>query len=146
MAAAALNISEIYEKAWKLTKEHFSFLILYQLMLYLVAALFFAGFFGAYKIFLIHLAFLLLAIVAKIGFFRSSLMIADGVAPGYEQFYSNWKLFGSWFVGWVLFEVAFLVGLDLLLVPGLFILARFGLFPFFIVDKGLGSIDAFRKA
>lgn len=146
MAAAALNVSDIFEKAWKLTKEHFTFLILYQLLLYAIAGMFMAGLFGAYKIILIYIALALLAAIAKIGLFRSCLLIADGITPGYEQFYSNWRVLGWWVLAWILFEAVFLAGWSFFVIPGLFVLCRFGLFPFFIVDKGAGPIEAFKQA
>lgn len=145
MEMVKFKVSELYEEGWRLTKEHLWFLLGFQFILYLLSSLILGGYLGFIKSFLVYIALFLMIVIAKIGFFRSSLLIADGIKPTYEQLYINWKLFASWIVACVIFEMMFAIGLALFIIPGIYVLARFSLFPYFIVDKGLGSVDAMRE-
>lgn len=146
MELVKLKVMDLLAEGWRLTKQHLGFLLTYQVVLYLFSTLIVGSALGYFRSLLVHVALFLFVVIAKIGFFRSILLIVDGAAAGYEQLYCNWKLFGSWFVASVLFFMMMMVGLSLFVIPGLWVLARFGLYPYFIVDHGLGSIDALKNA
>lgn len=102
----------------------------------------------------------------------------NGIKPKFDQLYCNWKLVGSFFLGWLLICIAFAILSALIVFPAAWILyqydlskdvsgnlqnmilfsigaiagcipviwalVRFGLFPYFIVDKNNSSIAALK--
>ncbi len=48
--------------------------------------------------------------------------------------------------GYLIYSLAVLVGFIFLIVPGIFLAVRFNFFDFFIVDKGMGSIEALKAS
>lgn len=145
MTTRPFTLSEAFSEGWRLTKEHLGFLIAYQIIMFFLIALF-SGTEHFYNFWPIHTLGGIVAILVKMGLYKSSLLILDGIKPGYDQLYSNWRHFLSWLVAGFLFGLMFLLGLVLFIVPGFYVLARFGLFPYFILDKDLGPIDALKQA
>lgn len=137
-------IGEAFKEGWKLTKEHLGFLIGYQIILYFLAILF-SGAHRGFAWSAWHILGWIVVILAKMGLYNSILLISVGIKPTFSQLYANWHLFFSWVVASFLFAVLFIIGLILLIVPGFYVWARYGLFPFFILDKGIGPIEALKE-
>lgn len=131
-------------EGWRLTKEHLGFLIGFQLiMLSIVILLSSAAHY--YSLIVLNLLSQAIGALLNMGFYKSALSILDGIKPTFDQLYKNWPHFISWMVAGFLFGLMFLLGFLLLIVPGLYVLSRFGLYPFFILDKGLGPIEALKQ-
>lgn len=132
------SISAELREGWELTKVNMGFLVVYQVILYAISL-----FTGAYQ-----WSWLLIPIVVlgKMGLYKSVLLMTTGEKPGFDQFYKNWPQILSWIGANILFAIMLFVGLFLLIVPGLYVLARFGLFPFFILDKNLGPLESLKEA
>ena len=133
-------------EGWRLTKENLGFLIGYQLILYFVTLLFSGGKHFGFMHDLWHLLGTVLIFLLNMGFYKSSLLIATGIKPEFNQLYDNWRQLISWAVASFLFAIMFFIGFMLLIVPGCYIWAKYGLFPFFIVDKKAGPIEALKAA
>lgn len=140
-----INIENALSKGWQLTKTHFSFFLGY-LVILLFLSLIFSGLHGGLKSAIVHLAGWLILLLAKLGLYRSALLITDGIKPNFEQLYSNWRHLFSWVISSFFFGLMVFIGLVLLIVPGCFLLAKYGLFPFFLLDKRLGPIEALQAA
>lgn len=139
------SISAVLKEGWELTKVNIGFLVVYQIILYAVAFLL-GGNEGGWKMATLHLLGFVIVVLGKMGLYQSVLMMTTGNKPGFDQFYKNWPQFLSWIVANFLFAVMFGVGLILLIVPGCYVLARYGLFPFFILDKNLGPLESLKEA
>jgi uncharacterized membrane protein len=83
--------------------------------------------------------------VAGLGLYRMALMITAGetatVGKAFE--YDRW---GEWIVFSVVFGLMVGIGLVLCIIPGLFVLAFFGLAPFYFIDGRLSLGDALRAS
>lgn len=138
------TVGEAIKKGWELTKEYLGFLLGYQVILYFLFILF-GGSHSGLGWATWSLFGWILVILVKMGLYNSALLITRDIKPGFDQLYSNWRLFISWVVASILFGIMFVVGLILLIVPGCYVLARYGLFPFFILDRNLGPLEALKQ-
>jgi uncharacterized membrane protein len=139
-----ITFSEVFKEAWRLTKENLGFLMGYQAILFFLSVLLGMRQQGSSGTVLILVVLWVLVLLAKLGFYHSAIMINRGIKPGFDQLYRNWKQLGTWIVSALLFGIMLGIGFALLILPGLWVLARFGLFTFFIVDKNTGPIDALK--
>lgn len=140
------SIIAALREGWELTKVNIGFLITYQIILIFLALLFTPfNEIGVLSAFVAVIGWLIITL-GKMGFFQSSLMLTKGLKPSLHQFYSNWPLFLPWIVSAFLFIIMFSVGLALFIIPGLWVWSIFGFFPFFILDKGMGPVEALKKS
>ncbi len=143
-------VKDLIKEGWRLTKANLGFLIAYQFILFVLnLALGFAGREDSLQYGLqwtvLHFLGWVVVPLANMGLYNSSLLITAAIKPGFDQLYRNWRLFVSWIVASILFGIMFIIGLLLLVVPGFYVLARFGLFHFFVLDKNLGPIEALKQ-
>lgn len=138
------NIGESFKAGWNFFKDHAMFFILYQIILFALVGLFSMGqgwFWTTW-----HIVGWILLVLVKMGLYSSSLLVVNGREPGFDQLYANWRLFLSWVIASFLFAFMVGIGFVLFIIPGLYLLTRYGFFPFFIIDKDLGPIDALKSA
>jgi len=145
-AQPLFTIGGAIKEGWRLTKEHFWFLIGYQIILYVIILLFSGPHPSYLRGILFWLAEWVLVVLVKMGLYNSSLLIAEGLKPDFDQLYQNWRMFLSWIVAGFLFGIMFTIGLFLLIVPGCYVWAKYGFFPFFILDKQIGPIEALKQS
>lgn len=139
------SISAVLKEGWELTKVNIGFLVVYQIILYAVTLLL-GGTEGGWKMAPLHLLGFVIGTLGNMGLYQSSLMMTTGNKPGFDQFYKNWPQFLNWIVANFLFGVMFVIGFILLIVPGFYVLGRYSLFPFFILDKNLGPLESLKGA
>lgn len=145
MEKKSFTISGAIQEGWELTKVNIGFLIVYQIILFILMWLF-GDVKENWKLAPIHLVGWIIISLGKMGFFNSALLLTKGLKPSFDQFYMNWRLLLSWIVAGFLFGVMLVMGLILLIVPGLMVWATFGFYPFFILDKGSGPIEALKQS
>lgn len=139
------SIKAVLSEGWELTTVNVGFLIVYQIILYAIAFLF-GGSEVGWRSAPLHIIGFIIVTLGKMGLYNSILILTTGGKPSFDQFYRNWPQFISWVIASILFALMFVIGLILFIVPGCYVLARYGLFPFFILDKKLGPIDALKQA
>lgn len=139
------SIGDSLKKGWESTKTHLGFLIGYEIILFFLVFIFSLGNDRILGILWRTLGFVVMVLV-KIGLYNSALLIARNIKPNFDQLYINWRLAVSWIIANFLFGLMFVIGFLLLIVPGLYVLARFGLFPFALVDGHLGPIEALQES
>jgi hypothetical protein len=81
-----------------------------------------------------------------LGLFSISLATVDGGRPGFRDLLANGSRFWRFLGANIVFVVAVLVGLLLLVVPGLYLWARDGFYPYAIIDKNAGPIESLRTS
>lgn len=145
MPIASISIKDVFRKGWELTKENLWFFIGYQIILYALMGVF-SSYNEGFAASLWQLLGWVMMIIVKMGLYNSSLLIAKGVKPTFDQLYKNWDLFIPWVVASFLMAIMFFIGLLLFIVPAGYVIARYGLFPFFILDKKLGPVEALKAA
>ena len=146
MNKSPFTIDGAFQEGWRLTKKHLWFFIFYQIILYIATLLSTHPEGGNFKLTPWFFIGWIIVVLGKIGLYNSTLWITAGLRPGFDQFYRNWRKFIPWVVANFLFGVMFVIGLILLIFPGCYILSKYGFFPFFILDKNSGPIDAFKES
>lgn len=145
MSKESFTIAGAIREGWELTKVNIGFLVVYQIILFFLIWLFNDSS-ENWHFALTQIIGWIIIILGKMGFYNSALLLTKGLKPRFDQFYVNWRLLLSWIVASFLFAIMLIVGLILLIVPGLYVLATFGFYPFFILDKGLGPIESLKQA
>jgi uncharacterized membrane protein len=101
--------------------------------------------FAARSTFVLYVLIQILSFVAStvglLGITRAALMLTAGeqIDFGKAFQYDRW---GEWFVFSIVYGLMVGIGLALCLIPGLFVLAFFGMAPFFFVDGRMSLGDA----
>jgi uncharacterized membrane protein len=102
---------------------------------------------SVYAIVTIGLALLFgfLAFLAQIGVQRAAIRNTQGVPPTFEAMLTTQYL--GKYIGFILlYALLFFLGLILCVLPGLVVLFLFQLGPYYILDKGVGVMQAFRSS
>lgn len=142
------SISGALREGWELTKVNIGFLIAYQLILFFLMFLFSdrQEHHGGVSHTMVYLIGWVLIALGKMGFCNCALLLTKGFRPSFDQFYKNWRLILYWIAAAFLYGIMLTFGLALLIIPGLFVLSAFSLYPFFILDKGYGPIEALKES
>ena len=155
MAGDKLPLGEVLSFGWGAFKQRAGFWIGVAAVLfgvsigYQILGGIFAGVFSGSGLLLgvISLALLAAYVYAQtrltIGITSMALATADGGAPGFESLLAKPHLLLPYFLAYLLFSIATSIGFLLLVIPGVYLLIRFGLFGFAIVDKETGVVDSF---
>jgi len=90
---------------------------------------------------LIQVLSFVVSMIALLGVTRAALLITAGETVDFGKAfqYDRW---GEWFVFAIVYGLLVGVGLALCIIPGLFVLAFFGMAPFFFVDGRMSLGDA----
>jgi uncharacterized membrane protein len=84
--------------------------------------------------------------ILGMGLITVSLKVVDMTKPDLGDLFSRANLFFKYLGGSILFGLITLGGLILLIVPGIVWALKFQFFSYFIIDKGLGPIEALKKS
>src|SRR5260221_7826902 len=81
-----------------------------------------------------------------LGFKKIALNIHDRHEGSVKDLFSSFSLTPKALVGWVLYALMVWIGWIFFVLPGFIALIRFAFFPYFIVDKHAGPIDALKMS
>ncbi|HLC07028.1 MAG TPA: hypothetical protein VJJ26_02455 [Candidatus Babeliales bacterium] len=81
-----------------------------------------------------------------LGFKKIALALHDRNDSSYKELVSCFGLAPKAFIGWALYCVMVWVGWLIFVLPGFIALLRFAFFPYFIIDKNMGPIDALKRS
>ena len=95
---------------------------------------------------IIRLVSWIFSVVVGIGTTKIALAFARGQKPDFNELFTNYPLFFKYLFGSILYAVIVTVGLLLLVVPGVIWAIKFHFFSYFIVDKGVGPIEALKRS
>jgi uncharacterized membrane protein len=90
---------------------------------------------------LLNIVGLVVSAIVSLGIYKTALMITAGQVPtvGEAFTYDRWA---EWIVFAIVYGLMVSVGLALCVIPGLVVLAFFGMAPFFFIDRGMSLGDA----
>lgn len=141
------TIREALSYAWKRLSEHFWFLVLSTLAFVAISALLDKTGHAGPAIAVARLIGLVVSYFASFTFIRIGLMIHKGKKPSWRDILDfeadslGWYILGSLF-----FALCYILGLALLIVPGIIVLVRGGFFAFFLIEKGSSPIAALKES
>lgn len=93
----------------------------------------------------ITLVFTVLAVFATIGVQRAAIRSTQGISPSFAQMLTTQNL-GKYVLFVLLYTVLFIVGLVLCFLPGIAVVFLLQLAPYYILDRGMGPIEAIKAS
>jgi len=94
---------------------------------------------------LLFVFFSILAFLARIGVERAALQSTQGVRPSFSQMFTAQHL-GRYIVFTLLYAVLVALGIVLCIVPGIIMIFLLQLGQYYVLDKGLGPIQAIKAS
>ena len=144
-------ISEALQFGWDTTKSNIGFFIgllivagLIQYVPAIVAAIIEAD--APDLSLIIRIASYVLSAIIGMGLIKICLRFCDGEKGEFSDLFSCYPLFFKYLIGSILYGLIVVVGLILLIIPGIIWAIKFQFFDYLIVDKGLGPVDALEKS
>jgi uncharacterized membrane protein len=95
---------------------------------------------------ILSIVYFVLGILFLLGLIKISLKFCDKEKGKLSDLFSQYHLFFKFLFASILYCLIVAVGMILLIVPGLIWGIKFSFYPYFIVDKGLGPIEALRRS
>jgi uncharacterized membrane protein len=151
MSKGRLNMGEAIRFGWDTMKSNIGFFVGLLIVAFLIENLpsiiseFVKGTFPAIAV-LLSLAGVVLGMVVQVGLIKVSIQFCDGIKGKLDDLLSSFNLALKFFAGSVIYVLIVVGGIILLIVPGIIWGIKFSLFPYFIVDKGLGPIEAIKAS
>jgi uncharacterized membrane protein len=96
--------------------------------------------------FLVQICYSLVNMILTMGIIGIGLKIYAGEKFEVIEMFETHKVFLEYILGTVLYFLAVLAGLILLIVPGIILIIRMGLYSYLIVDKKMGAVDALKES
>jgi uncharacterized membrane protein len=91
---------------------------------------------------------LVVGAIVSLGIYKTALMITAGAVPTISEAFS-YDRWGEWLGFSIVYGLMVGIGLALCIIPGLVVLALFGMAPFFFIDRGMSlgqALTASREA
>jgi uncharacterized membrane protein len=88
----------------------------------------------------------ILSLVVQMGMIKVSLKFCDGIKGKLDDLLSTFKLLLSMIIASIVYFLIVIGGMILFIVPGVIWGVKFSLYPYFIVDEGLGPIEAIKAS
>lgn len=158
MATATFSIGEAVRFGWHGMKSRFWFFIGLQLIVFVVSLLpgFLAGVVGIETVgsqgeptgagWVVQIISSLLQVFLGIGVLMVALKVVDQKKPEWKDLVSGSPVFLKFLGTSILYSVIVLVGFVLFIIPGVILSIMFQFAPYFVVDKGVGPIQALKMS
>ena len=152
MQAKGFSIGEMVKFGWRVMKENIPFFIGVILTMLVINNLpYFIGMAAkipsesAWNI-LLAVASVILGIWINIGIFNIALAFARHEKPKFSELFSRYDLIWNYFAASFLYILLLIAGLLLLVFPMFIWGSKYGLFPYFIVEKGAGPLESLKMS
>lgn len=88
----------------------------------------------------------LVQLFLSLGFIKIMLLLVQDEYVEVADMFNNFRPFLSYFVASFLYGIAIVIGLLLLVIPGIIIAIRFQFYPYFILEENVSSFTALKKS
>jgi len=95
---------------------------------------------------LITIVFWPLQVAVSLGWMKISLRFVDGKPSTIQNLFVYWRYFFKYLIGGLVYSLIVAGGLILLIIPGIIWSIKFQFWPYFLVDKNLGPIEAIKAS
>lgn len=151
------NFGDVLGFGWRVMKAYFGFFfgvgVLYGVISYAPAIVIMVfkysglpgeivGFLG----FMLNVVSWLIGIVLSIGIMKIGLSFCDEVKPEVTLLFDAWDCFWNYLGGAILYGLIVVGGFLLFIIPGIIWSVQFSLWRYFVIDKGLGPIEALKAS
>jgi len=137
---------------WDRMKDNLGFFIVYLIILFSVE-FFFSAFAGLFEdslpflSFIFNVGYWIVIIISSLFVVKIGLRLYDQNKIGSYSFLSfSSSLFFKYLLGYLLLWLVIIIGLILLIVPGMYLAIKYQFVPYLIVDKNMDVIEAFKKS
>jgi len=149
------KISELFRDAWKITSNNLGKLILLEILFITVLT---AGFLliqtllpanenSPWYTLLANTFFQqVINALATLGITNTFLKFSNYEPVKVADLFNRFKLLPTYFFSSLIAGLAVILGLFLLIIPGIIVALRFSLFSYFILDKNAGIFEAFEES
>lgn len=145
-----LRISEAIRFGWKTVQASFAFILLTLVLAFIVPIMIETGgehvFHHDGQVFLIKVISWLVTATFSLGLAKIYLRYRDGEKPIFENLFDGVARAHIWFASTLIADVAIIMGLILLIVPGVIMMLRLWMVGFVLVDERTGPIDAIQRS
>ena len=93
-----------------------------------------------------HLAFLVFVAGLEVGFLQICLALCDGREPAFADIFTHLALGPKFLAGQILYLLAVVIGLLLLVVPGVYFSVRYALFGFCMANGETSLVRSFQQS
>lgn len=141
------TIKEAVSFGWKKTFEHIGFLVLLTLGFIVASAI--LDKLGNKDVVEVIATILNIAVsyFAMYTFVRIGLMIYRGETPKAKDVFTiNWRQFGLYILASLLTMLLTGIGFILLILPGIYLTVRLGLFGFALIEEGKAPVDSLKRS
>lgn len=87
-----------------------------------------------------------LQLIVSLGLINVALRLHDNKKTVYKDLFANVNLIIPYLFGSIIYGIVVFVGFVLLIIPGIIWSIKFRYFPYFMVDRNMGPIDAMRES
>ena len=151
MSTQRFSIGEAISFGWKTTWQHFGFLLLVMVIVGVInnGANIVTRIVGEDSVAVImfaSLAFFVVSLLVQVGLITILLKLVRGQHAEFGDLFSGANRLFPYFLGCLLYGLIVLGGLLLLIIPGIIWGIRFQFYSYYIIDKGLGPMDALKAS
>lgn len=150
MITGPFKVSSAFSEGWKLTKQHWLVMIgllLGFIILNLLLSLFQGSDQVSARFWIFQIVVLAVSVIFQAGYYKMYLVASDGEEPEFNLFGKCIKKAIPFFIVSLLFGLGGVIGLCLLIVPGIWFMVRFAFAPIIMIDKEeCGIIEAFKRS
>lgn len=80
------------------------------------------------------------------GYQKMYLMMSRDQEPPVMELFSNWNILIPYILATICYALVIMGGMILLIVPGIIFIFMFQMFPYLIIDQGLGPIESLNRS
>ena len=151
MEIKGIYIGEVVKFGWKTMKANLGFFIGLLLVYWIlgVAPQLLARLVMSESLILgviLYIVFIVLGCVLTMGMIKICLKFCDNQKGTFGDLFSCFPLFFKYLLSLILYVLICVAGMILLIFPMFIWVIKFGFFPYFIVEKGLGPVEALKAS
>lgn len=151
MSEERFKMGEAVKFGWETMKENIVFFIPLLIVAFLIenvpgAIAHYAGAEFSFISYALLLTGWLLGFVVQMGLIKISLKFCDNIKGKFDDLLSSFDILLPFIASAILYGLIVIGGTLLLIVPGVIWGVKFSLYPYFIVEKNLGPIEALKAS
>jgi len=151
METKGIYTGEMVKFGWKTMKDNLGFFIGLLLLscIVVMAPQIIACIVAKKVVFLgviLYIVYIVLNCVVTMGLIKISLKFCDNEKGTIGDLFSCFPLFSKYLYSSILFILIIIGGIILLIFPAIIWGIKFGLYPYFIVEKGMGPVEALKAS
>lgn len=149
---ASFSVMNLFQKGWEVFKVAWTKVLLIGFVIILIEVLVEASSQAAQKtdssalVLLISFVSLVIGIIIQSGMIVASLRFIREKTAEVSDLFAKRDIWFNFFLASLGYQLLVLLGIILLIIPGLYWAAKYSLVMYLVVDKGMGVSDAFRKS